>query len=872
MTVRQAALAYHAAGINVLPIKLDGSKAPFDKTLPMLPDADKGGKLTAQWRQWCTRAQTVEEVDELFPEGVDCGIAVLGGIGSRGLEIIDFDRPGSFEPWRDMVEHLSPGLIDELPVIKTPCGHHVYFRSEVNGASQPKLAKAAEKYSKPGDKSDKPSHDVIIESKGAGGYVVAPPTPARAHLAGIAYVHASGPQIGETPTINQETRNLLFTCAVSFNEKLDKGREDKALTPSKPSNGKMVLRKLPGEDFNARASWDEVLKPLGWTVAYTVGDKTCWWYPGKTSGSLSATTGFLRTGGLYVFSSSTSLEPGRSYSKFSVYGQLEHGGDFTAAAKTLRAKGYGDQKTPPRHEQPAPSKADAWAKLQGKTIAAQHEPSPPTPTDEDAPTQSEHDETPHDQERPITVSEIGFLVDEDSGGFLEEPNFSRILALKADDVAWFRALAELSRKKGCKTAFMDKVKRHETEAKRKAPEHEGWRNNLLWRETKDGPILDKCVTNLIEILTHDVCWRGVLALDTFSQQFVCRKPPPFTRELTARWVDADGIRTKSWIERNYAIRPSTNDVNDAIVAVCAMQAFSSQVEYLDTLEDQGRNVLDTWLTDYLGVEDTPLTRAIGAKWMIAAVARAYDPGCKADNVLILEGEQGMKKSRILSQLCPKPSWFADGLSDFGTKAQAEEIEGKWIVELGELTGFARADIDKIKSFVTRASENYRPAYARYKIDSPRHCVFAGTVNPGATGYLRDETGNRRFWPVKCTKQAPELTPMMRDQLWAEARSRYLAKENWWLEDEVLLSDAKREQAERMSIDPWQETIEYLLIGLPEVSNEAIFDHLKIEMGKRDQKELNRVGRVMRGLNPKYEAPPNPPTPDREWEQGAMRFG
>lgn len=320
---------------------------------------------------------------------------------------------------------------------------------------------------------------------------------------------------------------------------------------------------------------------------------------------------------------------------------------------------------------------------------------------------------------------------------------------------------------------------------------------------------------------------------------------------------------------------------EAILVVSKRSTFNSLRDYIEGLEDNGgESAIDTWLIDCFGAVDTPLTREIGRKWMISAVARAYEPGCKVDHVLILEGEQGLKKSRAIKQLCPVPAWFTDGLSELGSKAQAEEIEGKWIIELAELKGVGR-ELDQTKAFVTREAENYRPAYGRYSVHRPRSCVFAGTVNPENAGYLRDTTGNRRWWPILCKRKAPEITPELRDRLWAEARALYLNGDKWWIDDEQMIAAVEAEQESRAQLDAWHERIESFLIGRQETSTDEILqDCLKIEPAKWDDKGMQRVGRIMQKLkwprfrkrdtdgklrwrygNPSYEAPP-PGTPPR----------
>ena len=156
--------------------------------------------------------------------------------------------------------------------------------------------------------------------------------------------------------------------------------------------------------------------------------------------------------------------------------------------------------------------------------------------------------------------------------------------------------------------------------------------------------------------------------------------------------------------------------------------------------------LEEWVITYLGAEDTPLNRAVGSRWMISGVARILQPGAKVDHMLILEGPQGAKKSSALKTLAGA-EWFTDELAEIGSKDAAQQMRGIWVIEIAELDAISRAEVSRIKAFLSRTTDRYRPPYERYVVEMPRQCVFAGSVNPDT--YLRDETGNRRFWPVRC---------------------------------------------------------------------------------------------------------------------------
>ncbi|MDA8229701.1 MAG: virulence-associated E family protein, partial [Magnetospirillum sp.] len=227
-------------------------------------------------------------------------------------------------------------------------------------------------------------------------------------------------------------------------------------------------------------------------------------------------------------------------------------------------------------------------------------------------------------------------------------------------------------------------------------------------------------------------------------------------------------------------------------------------EYLQSLRWDGVPRLETWAITYLGAADTRLNRAFGSLWMISGIARIMRPGAKADHMLILEGAQGAKKSTALKVLAGS-DWFTDELAEIGSKDAAQQMRGVWIIEIAELDALGRADVSRIKSFLSRTNDRYRPPYERYVVDVPRQCVFAGSVNPDT--YLRDETGNRRFWPIRCGRIDIDALRRDRDQLWAEAMAMYAQGAIWWLADPELIALANAEQEERYQADAWDALID-----------------------------------------------------------------
>jgi predicted P-loop ATPase len=247
---------------------------------------------------------------------------------------------------------------------------------------------------------------------------------------------------------------------------------------------------------------------------------------------------------------------------------------------------------------------------------------------------------------------------------------------------------------------------------------------------------------------------------------------------------------------------------EAVETVAHDRSFHPVREYLDGLAWDGVPRIEQWITTYCHGKDSAYVRAVGSRWLLSAVARIYEPGCKADCVLIFEGDQGARKSQAFSALA-RP-WFSDRLSDLGSKDAALECAGVWIIEIAELDSLSRAEASAIKAFMSRTHDRFRPPYGKRVIELPRQCVFAGTLNPEG-GYLKDPTGGRRFWPVK-TGNAIDVDALKRDrdQLWAEAVHHYRHGRPWWLESKDLEALAKEEQDDRRQPDDWEQPIrEYL---------------------------------------------------------------
>lgn len=354
-----------------------------------------------------------------------------------------------------------------------------------------------------------------------------------------------------------------------------------------------------------------------------------------------------------------------------------------------------------------------------------------------------------------------------------------------------------------------------------------------------------CLENALVALKYAEDWHGVLQFNESSLQVTAKLPPPWgSRPVPFAWRDDDDVRAAAWFQRQ-GIMVGQEISGQAIQTTARENGFHPIRDYLDSLKWDQVKRIDDWLTLYLGVGSTKYARAVGAKWLIGAVARVYRPGCKNDTCLILEGPQGGLKSTALRSLTGD-DFFADDIAELGSKDSVMQTKGVWIIELAELDAMTKSESSRIKAFMSRQVDRIRLPYGRRVIEVPRECIFAGTVNHDA--YLKDETGGRRFWPVRCGPINIEDLRRDRNQLWAEARERFRAGDKWWLDSADLTAAAAEQQQERYDADPWQPTIEQWIPNRESVTVEQILEDC-VEKPKKDwtPQDKSRVGRCLKAL-------------------------
>jgi predicted P-loop ATPase len=264
------------------------------------------------------------------------------------------------------------------------------------------------------------------------------------------------------------------------------------------------------------------------------------------------------------------------------------------------------------------------------------------------------------------------------------------------------------------------------------------------------------------------------------------------------WSDDMDTRAAEWCQHQ-GLHVASNLVAEAIQTVSRARAYHPVQEYLAGREWDGKERLPTWLLVYAGVEESELVQEIGVRWMISAVARAYQPGCQADYTLVMEGVEGIKKSSALRAL--GDPWFSDDIGNVGDGHRAAEgLQGHWIVEIKELSAFRKTEWTQVKAWLDRRQDKFRPAYGRRLATYPRQNIFSASTNKRQ--WIDDDTGARRFWPIWCKKLDVDALYRDRDQLWAEAAALYKRGEQWHLVEEMNAA-ATREQTKRRFTDPWK---------------------------------------------------------------------
>lgn len=362
--------------------------------------------------------------------------------------------------------------------------------------------------------------------------------------------------------------------------------------------------------------------------------------------------------------------------------------------------------------------------------------------------------------------------------------------------------------------------------------------------------------NVRQTLDLHPSWAGLFGYDDFAKEVVYLRDPdgldiPGAKAGCVFDEDNHVFALQAWLS-HYVAETSTPAVIAAVHNEARKRTFHPVRNWLNALPPWDGT--DRNLVTYLGAEPTPYHRAVCAKWLRSAVARAMVPGSKADTMLILEGPQGWRKSTAIRCLCPDTRWFYEAASrDVGGKDFMQDMRGKWLCEIPEVDQLIRSrDESELKAFLSRVTDNYRPSFGRKSHDFPRQLVTAGTTNHGS--YLRDETGNRRYWAVLCGTAGPILDGAIcddRQQLWAQALAEYVGGQQWWLDaaEDIV---ARAEQEQRLEEDPWVEHLWMWLATRDDAEAFTINEALGGLPGAKpaadlNQSDLNRMSKVLRQM-------------------------
>ena len=364
---------------------------------------------------------------------------------------------------------------------------------------------------------------------------------------------------------------------------------------------------------------------------------------------------------------------------------------------------------------------------------------------------------------------------------------------------------------------------------------------------KQGKIKDT-LDNIVLIIRNDSELESI-AFNKHRDGIDARSGLPW-EQMKGGWNDSDNAALKVYLSNKYGIYSPTK-TKDAILAVAAERSYHPIKEYLDHLPEwDGIDRVETLLIDYFNATDNSYTRAVTRKMMVAAVTRIYHPGTKFDSVLILNGPQGIGKSTFFAKLAG--DWFSDSLTltDMKDKAGPEKLQGYWILELGELAGMRKTDVEVVKSFISRSDDKYRASYGVNVESHPRQCIIVGSTN-AESGFLRDITGNRRFWPVRISgdgkRKAWQMSVYDVEQIWAETLVLYAKGEKLYLEgSDVEL--ATNEQADAMESDEREGLVRtYLDTLLPNDWNAMSLYERRNYLNGSEFGGESRVGTVERTL-------------------------
>lgn len=381
------------------------------------------------------------------------------------------------------------------------------------------------------------------------------------------------------------------------------------------------------------------------------------------------------------------------------------------------------------------------------------------------------------------------------------PSFKKMQEFASDDLGVKKEIARES------LASLDE----EFEFDLSKEEEENWIEELTYVKGA----LASTIANAVTILTNDPRIKGRFGKNLFTQRAMILGPLPWSEEIDRDWNDTDDSGLRDFMEKIWKFS-SPGKLLDAMNLVFESNSFHPVRDYLSELVWDGVERLEDVLVDYLGAEDSPYTKAVTKLHLVAAVARVFRPGCKYDYMLTLTGKQGIGKSTLIRYLAGD-QYFNDSISELKGKDTMEALQGSWLIELGEMSATKKADVEVVKQFIAKTSDRYRPPYGRRTVDFPRQSVFWGTTNDEE--FLRDKTGNRRFFPVDvgvapCVKDVFIDLPKERDQIWAEAVEAFKSGFKLYLSKDLAEEAIRQQEAHSEESSKFGMVEEYLKRPIP----------------------------------------------------------
>lgn len=370
----------------------------------------------------------------------------------------------------------------------------------------------------------------------------------------------------------------------------------------------------------------------------------------------------------------------------------------------------------------------------------------------------------------------------------------------------------------------------------------GWKANLQLDRRGD---IRSTVRNALIYLQHDPKLSGSYRLNDFAKITERQDSQGDFKRLR----DSDVTRLRMYLQGEGFHDLTEADTRRALLTYAEEYPHHPVRDYLESLPEwDGTERLKSWLHLCVGAEDSIRIAETGKRFLIAAIARIMQPGCKHDGVLVLEGAQGKGKSTLCKVLVGDSDWFTDDMKspEYNSGKDASQgLRGKWIVEIAENAAFSRSEAVTLKAFITREVDKYRPPHGREDVVEPRQCVFVMTTNE--TTYINDPTGGRRWWPVEVCKDGPmnlRYLSEIRDQLFAEALALYRSGEPWHMDSDFEAEHMHPVQAERQEVDPWSDKIQEFLenerkvkVKVTEIAEGPCLGLSNAQLGKREQARI-----------------------------------